>query len=459
MWQAAKDFSQGHFHHPFWYGQAYSSNAESLFAVPFIWLKVPVQVAVPLASSLFSAISVLFLAAIAKERNGYHSASAVLLLSFAFPHSFWQITMLSRGFIQGIVFVAAGFYLLNRSKHLFHFALGGLVIGIGLFQNINVIFLLAAAVAFVPFNKSSIRPALSILFGFAISVAVYFFLLSIISPEQIIHQNPPKTWSLDLLLQNLTRTDWLLQHTTPDWFGSFAGLLIICAGLLTLNYRNKRLWIGIGLVLIGFITTLGFNKMTDGTENIFFSPGRFFLSIPFALMLTMSHIKVILQYKYSNTIILVLFVTAAFISAKEFRNASNPNRFGSAYVPLHIDSTEHVINYCKELKSLASVTKAAFIISGDHHKLETVSCGCPAAIEDFPLTLRPKFERRTWLWLKWKDATVGNVLYLDNWNSFDTLVRRRLGIEKTRLPNVYLIPAAHQTQKKLMAELFPAEQF
>ena len=53
MWYMAKEFMAGYFREPCFPGQAYSTAMESLLAVPFMWLGMPVQEAVPLAASFW----------------------------------------------------------------------------------------------------------------------------------------------------------------------------------------------------------------------------------------------------------------------------------------------------------------------------------------------------------------------------------------------------------------------
>ena len=79
MWQAAMDMANLEFHHPFWYGQTYSSNLESLLAAPLLWLQVPVYIALPLVTWILSLLPLLLMANVA-AKEGRHSASILVLL-------------------------------------------------------------------------------------------------------------------------------------------------------------------------------------------------------------------------------------------------------------------------------------------------------------------------------------------------------------------------------------------
>src|SRR4051812_45399419 len=60
MWIGAKDYSNGYFFEPRFYGQDYNTFLEALIAVPFIRLNMPVYVAVPLVTHLILLLPFLF---------------------------------------------------------------------------------------------------------------------------------------------------------------------------------------------------------------------------------------------------------------------------------------------------------------------------------------------------------------------------------------------------------------
>lgn len=459
MWQAALDFSTGHFHHPFWYGQAYSSNFEALLAVPFIWLKMPVYQALPLASSLLSALPVILFTFLAKNIRGYQTAIFVLLLSMIFPPSFWQVSMLSRGFIQGIAFTACGIYLLSKRGSHFRLISGGFLIGAGLLQNINAIFLVIAAATMFPINRENIRSASGIFQGLLISLLIYWFLQNAVLPENVIHARPTTSWSFNTLWQNFSRLDNLLIHTTPDWFGPFTGLLIISAAIFLLNRKEQGPKRGIIALILGFIISTGMSKTSDGGNNIFFSIGRLYLSIPYALLLLSAFSTVKLSFKHSNTIFSGILITITLYAARGFKSASAEDSFGTDYAPVYHEKVTDLIAHCREIHDYSLVNNVSLVIAGDYHRLETVSCGCPTILERYPLAVRPKYERRNWIWKEIKNKKTGNVLYLDNWNSFDTLRLRLPELKQTPLKFGYLIPAGNKTPRQVMQSLFPAEQF
>src|SRR5689334_11608051 len=60
LWQGTKDYSEGKFYEPRFYGQDYNTFLESLVAAPFYKLGMPVYYALPLATHLLFLCPLLF---------------------------------------------------------------------------------------------------------------------------------------------------------------------------------------------------------------------------------------------------------------------------------------------------------------------------------------------------------------------------------------------------------------
>jgi len=54
MWHALKDFANGHFYEPRFYGQAYNTMLESLIAVPLFIAGIEANFALPIITSLLA---------------------------------------------------------------------------------------------------------------------------------------------------------------------------------------------------------------------------------------------------------------------------------------------------------------------------------------------------------------------------------------------------------------------
>ena len=91
--------------------------------------------------------------------------------------------------------------------------------------------------------------------------------------------------------------------------------------------------------------------------------------------------------------------------------------------------------------------------------VEAITCGCSGFIEDFPVALRPKYERRGWLWAKYGNQIPGKVLFLDSHLPEDS-IQKSFSFEKVNVRgNGYMLKTGNLSNKEIMQRLFPAEHF
>ncbi|NBP06214.1 MAG: hypothetical protein EBV15_08365 [Bacteroidetes bacterium] len=455
MWQAAMDMSRGEFHSLFWYGQTYSSNLESLLAVPLLWLKVPVYMALPIVSGLLALLPIVLFADIAARNGRYTGAMLVLLLSVTFPVEHWQTTMLSRGFIQGVACVSLGIYILHRTRMSIMFSLSGLLIAGGFWQNPNVIFLLCIT----PLMVNRFRPLsrISIALSGAVAATLMWFALRALAirhMEYVVHPEPSTKWSLQQLINQLGEVPTLLSHT---FYGGLTGVIILLIFIYILP-KNKYLYASILFLLMLFMAVLGLNKSADFSDNIFFGPGRFFIALPYALLFmvsTVDNFEMELPFTYKVIFILLLFGSQALI----FVNKCNTQYMCRAYAPVFVEKIDELKKNCLEIKKTAKENKTHFVLMGDHYMLESVTCGCAGFDDDFPVAIRPKYERRGWLWAKYNKQIPGKVLFLDSHLPEDS-IQKSFSFEKVNVRgNGYVLNTGNLSNKEIMQRLFPAEHF
>ncbi|MBL7933777.1 MAG: hypothetical protein JNL60_17875, partial [Bacteroidia bacterium] len=109
MWLAAVDFSEGRFYEPRYYGQAYNTNMEALFAVPLLWLNVPVYYALPVVTHLIALFPLFFIGLYLYAKKRVWNAAIILGLSLCFPLGNDMLSSLPRGFVTGLFFI--GFFV------------------------------------------------------------------------------------------------------------------------------------------------------------------------------------------------------------------------------------------------------------------------------------------------------------------------------------------------------------
>ena len=463
MWQAAADMARLEFHHPFWYGQNYSSNLESMLAVPMIWLQIPVHTSVALISSIMSAMPVILFAQLAGNRGHYRIASAVLLSTLLFPPSFWQVTMLSRGFIQGTFCVAGGIYMLLTTRKPVRVVVAGFLAGAGLMQNPNSVFLLVAAVPVIAVYQQHISRPIGALTGAAGAWLAWqaFHALASRHPEYTIHPEPSTDWSFTNILGNLTNADRLFSQVFLNIAGPAFTFVLFFLLLTYLSRHNKPLLISLGLLLLALSGSFGFSKLSDGDHNIFFSCARFFISLPYAMMLLLAlslgeEIQLSRPLRFMqviNTGLLFLFGLAG-----QLLYLDEPARFGSGYAPVYVTRISDLRKDCLQIREAAAQHRTGTIIQGDHHMLETVTCGCPQLVQNFPVALRPKYERRKWMWQEYKDRKPGSILLLDGWMPADSL-KARFNPSALPLPGRgFILQTDSLSNLQVIQRLFPGKE-
>lgn len=432
VWQMAADFAKFEFHTPFFYGQLYSSGLEAWLAAPFIWLGLPIHRAVPLTTALMSTLPWIWMAQLTIKKYGnYQNAIFVLLLSFAFPVTWLQTTYISRGFIQSIFLISLATRLINSSILRQNICL--ILVTWGILQNTNGLLLLPAVAPLwissfnSNLNNASAKPSSGIWFmqwlrnlgpGIILSIALFLTYrhLSNHNPTWMTHATVQMNFSWHTFLLNIQRYDVLLQHTY-----SFVPI-ITSAGLLffTMYLYKRDHWLdtlSIFTTAMLPIALFGLEKVNDGTENIFFGYGRFFLAIPFAWGFLWSNLalrakrmsitSLVWWYQVSSKYRLLWFtistmlITAAY--GYQFWQKTSIREFGKTYIPVMVYPMNQMKEDANALAQLCETEKIGAVIVLDHFILECGSMGY-AQLAKFPMAngtsipiLRPKYERRHWL--------------------------------------------------------------
>lgn len=122
MWYGTAVFGHFLFPEPMFFGQAYGSMFESLIAVPFYWLHIPLYYAVPLATILIGGFPFFYLGIKALKKGRMDISYFILFLFLAMSLEWDILTSIPRSFISGFPFVVVGmdFVLEGKSKKGFY---------------------------------------------------------------------------------------------------------------------------------------------------------------------------------------------------------------------------------------------------------------------------------------------------------------------------------------------------
>lgn len=461
MWEMADDFANFRFHTPFFYGQLYSSGLEAWLAAPFIWFGIPVYRAVPLVTALMSTLPWIWMSQLVRKRSGDMAGTAILCLSLAFPISWLQTTYISRGFMQSVFLTSLATRFIHRSRLWLN---GGLLLmGWGLMQNANGLLLLPGV---FPIWQGELqrrfgrlgRPSsmvenlmnvIRLLWPAGIGMILLFLTYATVKsthPEWMIHATVQTNFSWHVFGESIQRYNWFLQHTYCGRRPLLGCGLIALAVLLIATPTSKNQWLGFFGILLLPLALLAVEKTTDGTENIFFGYGRFFLAIPFAWGWHVSSSGFSLrglkrlwevpikrpfiffgQFQIPSKLIKTTYFITLFIAVGlygyRFWDKCSIRELGKTYVPVMIYPINQLRGDAEKMANLCRTQKIGAVVLLDHYVLETASMGFQQ-MADFPLhseiqqpdtlpdcfkihetipIVRPKYERRHWLLKEIKD--------------------------------------------------------
>ncbi|MBM3438549.1 MAG: hypothetical protein FJX91_05390 [Bacteroidetes bacterium] len=428
LWQMAADVAQFDFRTPFYYGQHYSSGLEAWLAAPFIWLGLPVYRAVPLTTALMSTLPWLWMAQLSiKKHKHFRNATALLFLSLLFPVEWLQTTYLSRGFMQSVFLISLAIRLVSISSVRFNLSI--FLVGWGLLQNVNGLLILPAV---FPFWRDAMgegikhRPLPQLLIksipGLALVMCTYMLLnhFKLSHPETKIHPTVELKQSWEALWNNLRNINALFQHTFPTAF-AIVGITII-AGATYLLFKptsnlEKAIYLSVILLPFGLFSI---EKMGDGTENIFFGYGRYFLAIPFSWGFIWAHNEIqipkfreILPQKWLFSILCLL---GTGLYSYQFWDKTSLNKFGNSYIPVMVYPINQLKQDAETLSQLCETDTIGAVVILGHYILDCGSMGYPLVADFPPIShlylndstpevfkidqpipiIRPQFERRTW---------------------------------------------------------------
>lgn len=419
MWNALKDFSNGVFHEPRFYGQNYNTMLEALLAVPLYKLGVEPYKAVTIVTTIISLFPFWFLSFLAYKKKNRVLGLAILSVPLLMPIEYHLMTSLSRGFITGIFIATFGLIALFYSKSRFAFYILGLVSVVGYSLTANSVLLSAPILLYVfLLNYKSFSFYISVGFGFLTGLMVHICLNHFyeINPNYKLHSYE-LLYSFDKLIQSFNGLDKYFNYVSPIFWNQGFIWLILLLIFGVLAFKRDRWQLGVMLLFIPFMIlgTLGFSKIHDGTESIFFSYSRMYLSLP-VLIAACFYLYDIVKISY------LYFIVPFGILANNAFNIKSTIEKRTNYLINHVVATaevEKVINRCDELLRVSKENHIDLIVIISDADYDFINYGCTACLEGFPETLRPIYERRTWRLLEEENLIRKNILFVDNQDELD----------------------------------------
>lgn len=454
MWQATKDFSEGKFYEPRFYGQNYNTFLEALVAVPFFKAGLPVYQAVPLATHLLFLFPLFFSLLYIYRKGKHRQAIAGACLFLCLNISFDIVTSAPRGFVTGLFFTSFFIISFHKPQHLGYLLVNGLLLCLGYFINPNIALAGGPLMVFAFLhNYRNLRFYLVCALMLLSFVPLYYFFDAFYErhPEYIVYElinsfSPKYFW------QNIQNLDQCFAHVTFFIEEKSITVLVAMAGMLLATwFAGKNIfytWLSFLLILlVAFFA----GKTREGTLWPFYSYSRMYIALPFVFMWIIS----LLPFR-SRTVLGLFLVLALIFEGRRLKLlepqvaeiARAEHATGVRIFPLAsvLEGIQFYKNFC--VKNAAD----HLLISTTFWLGPYLAYGGQAVDKDFPNTEETWADRRYWIRLDKQEEVYKQFVLISINFDFDKKVSGHYPFEVQRLDDygAFLIRANQMKNKDFM---------
>lgn len=448
MWLGTKNYAQGLFHEPRFYGQAYNSMLESLLAVPLFKLGLPLHIALPTITTLLTLFPFFVISILTYLKRSKVTGILILTIPLLLPIEYDFMTSISRGFVTGLAITSIALFSIFWSKSNISFIILGLLTIIGYSTSANSILLSLPCLFFLFLqnlkNKSFyLYSSIGVSIGVLVHIAIAKFYEN--NPNYILHNYDLK-FSFDYFIEGIYYLNRFFNNVTPIFWKQGWIVLFAILAISFLLFKKKKLNESMFAFSIPFVLLipLAASKVHDGTNSIFFSFARMYIAIPILLAISFSFLRL----KKGKLSYLFIFLSLIFVLHKVLKTNQSIDRNLNNNHVVSVIKTERLYEECKQISDISFNYKIDLIIINKHWFYDFYNYGCPACMKSFPKTLRPSYERRTWRLLEDENKVYSNVLIIDiernlnNEYDFITKIDEKQGfyvLENNKLPTMHLL--------------------
>lgn len=430
-WTGAVDYSQGIFHEPFFYGQAYNYMLESFIAVPLIWFGVPVYIALPIVTTIISLLPFVILAIILFKKKKYFWAYTSLIFPVFLPIEYSFLTTLSRGFIQAHFFVPFLFIPLfdpEKSKNVVILYIASALSFIA--NQSSVILIVPIFLYIYTYHYRSLwfylKALLVIPFLYLDHLAKQFY---IAHPERVVHKISGLEIDGKTFKESITSTDHF-EFLFP-FFTNWGILYFLCfaliLGIAIYKFKTRSRTIlfilsGVSLILITFAIPKVQTEF-GVPASIFFTPSRLYLFVPILLLVSTILLFRDLKNKISWAIILFIFGFKTLI-IKNYKIDKSIEKV-TTNIGAGIDQNKNIIQRAKALEELSNKYQLDLILNSTSNGWTYYFDGYafyPITRKKDVISITHNGDRRVWLY----KASMNSKNILLNGFSVDTTLLRNM---------------------------------
>ena len=432
LWAGARDYANGLFYEPRFYGQDYNTFMEPLFAVPLIWLRIPVYFAVPFATHFIFLFPFIFTASYLFAKGKKINAILTLLILLCTTPAYDILTSLPRGFVTGMFFCS--FYVLSfvNPKNFKYFALNLVFTLIGFFVNPNV--LVVAAPLMIYLLLINYRDKLFYIIGFSallllFPLDLFFNHFYVEHPDYVIY-GLVHSYSFKYFVENIRHLDQVFAHISffveNVCWPLLASFLLL--GIFLFRKENKKPFWTFVLFLFVILCSFVTGKTREGSIWPYYSYGRMYIGIPLVLALFLSVFEFERQ-KWLSIIccLLLIYPSYKLLNVKENVDYHTQEKH---WIGVHLVKLDYALEAIKGYKQACDRHNVRFLVVANIFWLNTfLTYGGPAIYKDYPETQETNSDHRYWVWEANKKRVIDRFMLLSINRNFDNLVRGKYPFE------------------------------
>ncbi len=417
LWLATKDLLAGKFYGPCFYGQNYNPLIEPLLALPLIKAGLTYPIALPLVTSILALCPFVVIAFYVKNKVGIVYGLIPFIILLLLPPEYGMLTSIPRGFVTGIFFGTVGLLSLYKNGKVYDI-LGSALLIFSFYANPNSILLFPLALPIL-FNKNKNfkkRIGYLMIGGIIGSIPQIFNSIYYSNhSELIVHTSPSMAFSPHSFVYVITHLNIYFDLITPVFWklGWVSLLLIVWIGWkLKRNGRPIQFYSVIIFFMVLLVSFFA-NKISDGRDSVYFSGARMFLAYPIILLFVLGWYMEILDAK-KRIITIGILVALAFISFSVKLSTFN------YFVQQQIKTKDYTVvgtiqvgdlkTTCKNMLQFGNNNIDLVVANSANSSDQLITYGCGCLVNDFPPTLQPNYDRRTWLLPELLKGTYNKVL-------------------------------------------------
>ena len=419
IWLAAKDYSHGIFHEPFFYGQDYGVMLEALVAAPFVALGADPVHSIAVVIGLFAIVPYVAFAFHFRARGNWWGALLFASMPLLLPveHGL-QITALN-----GLAVLALAPLVMRVTSEGLRHLLLSFVLVLAVFVNPNaLLFALPIGMDHLIAHGRSWRTWLSMALGLGPVLLAWALTREFFDSRhaQVVH----------------TIFDWRMDfkpYMIPDalvylddhfaWMGPLCGdhasialaLLLAATVVLFVQRAYSMAWATVATVSL-IVFAFSFAKAHDGTGSIFFPLSRIFLGLPLVLALVWGRIRIRPHTLHTATLVLCFIAVTHGV----FRTTNAGTTYANALEdqernPTRTWSVARIKEQCARVAHLAEKDGSDRIIllrGDDPFGIQFLAYTIPVFHPEAPMTWMVGHDRRRFQRSRMTDAPVKRILFV-----------------------------------------------